>query len=63
MIPTKKILGKARTIKPDPVIQFLEHCGDIDIEAGIGALLGNGSDDKIRAFKDGLTKAISNSIN
>ncbi len=50
------------TINPDPVIDFLSSCGDADIQAGIGSLMGIGSDDKIKAFRDGLTKAIAESL-
>jgi len=41
----------------DSVIAFLEGCGEVDIEAGVGALLGLGSPGKIRHFKEGLGRA------
>ena len=45
----------------DRVIAYLEHCGDPDIEAGIGALLGIGSRERIAKFKQGLREALSES--
>lgn len=43
----------------DRVIEFLEQCGELDIEAGIGALLGLGDPDRIERFRAGLERAIS----
>ena len=35
----------------DAVIERLESCGNADIEAGIGTILGLGSEEQIAAFK------------
>lgn len=40
------------------VIDFLGSCGVADIEAGIGALLGNATTEKQREFLRGLEEAI-----
>jgi hypothetical protein len=43
----------------DRVIKFLETCEDGDIRAGVGAILGLGSDETIKRFREGLADAIS----
>lgn len=40
------------------VLKFLTHCGDADIEAGVGYILGNGSEQEIAQFKRGIRNAI-----
>lgn len=40
------------------VCEFLERCGDADIEAGIGYMLGNAPDERAAAFKAGIAAAI-----
>ncbi len=44
----------------DRVIEYLARCGEPDIEAGIGALLGIGSEHRIRKFREELRRAIEN---
>ena len=47
--------------KVDRVIAFLERCEDGDIEAGIGAILGLGSQEDIARFRRGIAEAIGDS--
>jgi hypothetical protein len=44
------------------VIEYLSHCGEPDIEAGIGALLGLSPEKELAAFRDGLHAAISSAL-
>lgn len=42
----------------DKIVQFLETCGEADIEAGIGALFGIGGADSQAAFRAGIKAAL-----
>jgi hypothetical protein len=46
----------------DAIIRALETCGEPDIEAGIGALLGIGSDERIASFRKLIATAALNAI-
>jgi hypothetical protein len=50
--------GKALVEAAERVIAFLETCGDSDIEAGVGYILGNGSQPDIAEFKGKIADAI-----
>lgn len=43
----------------DRVIEFLERCGDVDIESGVAALIALGTESRIQQFKAGLKAAIA----
>lgn len=40
------------------VIEFLERCGESDIQAGVGYIIGCGSPERIAAFVQGIADAI-----
>jgi hypothetical protein len=50
--------GKDLVEAAERVIAFLETCGDADIRAGVGYILGNGSQRDIVEFKGKIADAI-----
>lgn len=42
----------------DRIIEFLGCCGNADIEAGVGFLFGNGSQEQQERFRAGIRKAL-----
>lgn len=42
----------------DRIVKYLERCGDCDIQAGIGALIGISTEERLKSFRVGLMLAV-----